>query len=57
MKKIFKYGDKVKVTLPKKTLYGKVYSEYTNPRSMRRICVQHKNGCGIAYPVMFVEKI
>jgi hypothetical protein len=59
MRKTFKHGERVKVTLPKKRpFYGTVYSEYTNPHSMRRICINVEGtGCGVAFPVMFVKKL
>lgn len=55
MKKVFRYGDRVRVTLPgKRAFFGKVYSQYSQPGLMRRICVETPSGAGIAYPVMFV---
>lgn len=35
MKKVFRYGDRVRVTLPgKRAFFGKVYSQYSQPGLM-----------------------
>lgn len=55
MKKVFKYGDRVRVKLRgRRAFFGTVYSEYRDGPRMRRICVNTPSGAGIAYPVMFV---
>lgn len=56
MKKVFSYGDLVVVRKPgRRAFSGTYYSEYRNhPNSERLICVQEKDGCGVAYRVRYV---
>lgn len=55
MKKVFKYGDWVRVKRPRRrAFFGTVYSEYTIPNQMRRICVNLPDGSGVGYPVCYV---
>lgn len=57
MRKVFKYGDRVRVKVPgKRAFVGKVYSQYRSLglRSERIICVTTPSGAGIGYLVRYV---
>jgi hypothetical protein len=57
MKKVFKYGDRVRVKTPgKRAFFGTVYSQYRDrgPKSERIICVQLPSGAGVGYRVRYV---
>jgi hypothetical protein len=59
-KKVFKYGDRVRVKVPgKRAFVGKVYSEYRarGPGSERIICVNTPSGAGVGYRVRYVTAV
>jgi hypothetical protein len=57
VRKVFKYGDRVRVKVPgKRAFVGKVYSQYQalGPKSERIICVTTPSGAGVGYRVRYV---